>query len=163
MLQRLELILVQLKLFQNHMVALQRLCRAEAQGKGCLFGMVLDQAFHRVETAVYRAAVLSRKAKILPARLFLIAGDMDCMLHQLRHAFIFCGRDRDNRRLEQSLHRVDVDRSAVFPHLVHHVQGDNHRHIHLQKLHRQIQVPLDVGRVHNIDHCIRLVLQDKIS
>ena len=40
--------------------------------------------------------------------------------------------------------------------LVHHVQRQHHGHLQLQQLQGQVEVPLDVGGVHNVDDAVRL-------
>ena len=87
---------------------------------------------------------------------------MDGVIHQLRHALVLRGGNRHHRHAQLSLHGVDVDASAVGRDLVHHVQGHHHGHSHLQKLHGQIQVPLDVGGVHDVDDAVGLFVQDEV-
>ena len=138
MLQHVRLIGIQCQLLQNQRVALDCLCRRKAHGKLRFFCMVLDQMDHRMDAAVHRTAVVAPVAKILLERMLLIFCNMDRMLHQLVHALIFCRRNRDNGHPEQRLHAVYIDRPVISDHLIHHVQRDQHRNIHLQKLHRQI-------------------------
>ena len=74
------------------------------------------------------------------------------MADQLIDAFIFRGGNRDDRDAEHGLHIVHTDRTAVSGQLVHHVDGEDHRAIELHQLHREIQVPVDIRRVDNIDN-----------
>ena len=48
-------------------------------------------------------------------------------------------------------------------HLVHHIQGHHHRPAQLQQLQRQVQVPFQIGGVHNVNDHIRLIPDDEIS
>ena len=125
--------------------------------------MIFDQMADRVQAAVYCAAVVFGPAEILAKRSLLIFCHMDRMSYQLIDAFIFGSGDRDYRHTEHRFHAVDIDGASVSVHLVHHVKRDDHRYIHLQKLHGQIQVSFDVGRVDDVDDALRLFIDDKIS
>ena len=87
---------------------------------------------------------------------------MDGMIDQLMNALVFGGRDGNDRHTEQALHSVDIDAAPVLCHLIHHVQGDNHGPVHLQKLHGQIHIPLNVGGIYDIDDSPGLLIEDKI-
>ena len=87
---------------------------------------------------------------------------MDGVLHQLVHALVLGRRDGDDGDAQHLLHGVYVDKALVPDHLVHHVQGQNHGHVHLQQLHGEIQVALDVGGIHNVDDGPGLLLQHKV-
>ena len=55
-----------------------------------------------------------------------------------------------------------VDLVAVLFHLVHHVEGDDHRPLQLEQLHGQVQVALKVRTIHDVDDGIRLFVDDVI-
>ncbi len=115
-----------------------------------------------MQTPVHCAPVVVRLTEILPSRAFLIFGDMHRMVRQLRNPLVFCRGNRYNRNTEQLLQLIDTDCAPVFPHLVHHIQCKHHRNIQLQKLHCQIQIALNVGRVHNIDNSLWVLIKHKI-
>ena len=115
-----------------------------------------------VQTPVYSAAVVALIAEILPERPLLIVGDMDRVVHEFLDAFAVDGRNRDHGNAQQRFQLVDVDGSAVAPDLVHHIEGDDHGDVHFQQLHGQIEVALNIGRVHDVDDGAGLLLQDKI-
>ena len=100
--------------------------------------------------------------EILSHRPFLILRNMKCMFHEFLYALVFGCRNRNDRYPEQFLHQIDIDRSMVTGYFIHHIQCDYHRNIHLQKLHRQVQIALDVGCIDNIDHRFRLIFKYKI-
>ena len=127
-----------------------------------LFGVILNQVHDRMNTAVHRSSVIVFITEILPKRMLLILGDVKRMFNQLVYALVFRRRDRNDRYAEQRLHPVDIDKALIADHLVHHVQCKDHRNIHLQQLHRQIQIPFDIGRVQNVDDRLRLFFQHKI-
>ncbi len=56
-----------------------------------------------------------------------------------------------------------IDVVAIFLHLVHEVQGDNHGPLQLQKLDSQIQISLKIGGIYNIDNHIRAIIYNIIS
>ena len=125
--------------------------------------MVLDQVGNGVDAAVDGTAVVIFPAEILPRGLLLIPRDVQRVADQLLNALILRGRDGDDRHAEQLLHGVDVDRAAICPHLVHHIQRDDDGRIHFQKLHREVQIPLYISRVHDVDDRFRLLFDDKIA
>ena len=115
-----------------------------------------------MQTAVHCAAVVLLAAEILPQGLFLVAGDVHRVAHQLVHALALGGGDGHHRHPQHLLHAVYVHRAAVAGHLVHHVQGDDHGQPHLQQLHAQVEVAFDVGGVHNVDDGLGLLFQHKV-
>ena len=120
--------------------------------------MVLDQVHDSVQAAVYRSSMILRVTEVLPSRLFLILCHMQCMLDQLSDTLIFRCGDRDDRDAEQLLHLIDEHGAAIVAHLIHHVQGEHHRHIELHQLHRQIQVSLNIRRIDDIDNALRVLI-----
>ena len=158
MLQRLLFIFIQPELIQYEVVALRELRRCEPHRDPCLFCMVVDQVHDSVQAAVYRSAMILRVTEVLPSRLFLILCHMQCMLDQLSDTLIFRCGDRDDRDAEQLLHLIDEHGAAIVAHLIHHVQGEHHRHIELHQLHRQIQVSLNIRRIDDIDNALRVLI-----
>ncbi len=150
-LEHLRLVRVERELLEDARVALGELARGEADGQLRASGVVFDQVDRGVQTAVHRAAVVVLAAEVLPLRLLLIAGDVHRVVHQLVHALVLHRRDRHHRHPQQRLHGVDVDGAAVAGDLVHHVERHDHRHVHLQQLHGEIEVSLDVAGVHDVD------------
>ena len=59
-------------------------------------------------------------------------------------------------------HSLHVDGAAAGGDLIHHVQGQYHGNTHLHQLERQVQVPLDIGGVHDINEAVGLLVQDEI-
>ena len=55
-----------------------------------------------------------------------------------------------------------VDHVPLFLHLVHEVHRQRHGTLQLQKLHGQVQVPLQVGGVHDVDDGVGLLLDDEL-
>ena len=163
MLQHFLFVLIEFKLCQDLFISLDQLARRKAGGQRGALGVVLDEMPHGVQRAVHRAAVVLDAAKVLPQRRFLVARDVHGMTHQLVHALVLRRRDRHDRHAQHALHRVDVHRAAVAGQLVHHVQRHDHRHVHLQQLHRQIQIALDVRRVDDVDDGLGLSLQHEIA
>ena len=112
---------------------------------------------------MYRAAVISLIAEIHPPGFLTIVRHMDCMTHQLVHALVFCRRDGHYRNAQISFHLVDMYGTAVTPHLVHHIERQHHGDPQFHQLHGQIEIPLDIGGVHDIDNTRRFFAYDKLS
>ena len=69
------------------------------------------------------------------------------------------GHDRDAKLQRQAF---AVDPVAVLFHLVHHVEGNDHRPLQLKQLHGQVQVALKVRTIHDVDDGIRFFVDDVI-
>ena len=163
MLQRLALVHVQSQLVHDPFISLDQFTGGKPQRKTCLFGVILDQVRDRMQAAVYSSAMIRGITEVLTSRFLLVFRDMDRMAHQLVHTLILGGRDRNYGNAQHILHPVDIDGPAVSSDLVHHIQCKNGRDTHLQKLHCQIEIALNIGGIHDIDDGFRLLLQDKIS
>ncbi len=150
------------QLFQNQVVPLHQLPGGEGHRQAGGLPVVLDEVADRVEAPVEGPAVVVLAAEVLAERPLLVFRHVDGVVHQLRHALVFRRGDGHHRHPQHGLHAVDVDGPPVAPELVHHVQGHHHGHVHLQKLHGQIQVPLEVGGVHDVDDGPGLFLQDEV-
>ncbi len=102
-------------------------------------------------------------AKILFERSFLILCNMYRVLYQLVNALVLSRRNRDNRYAEHSFHGVNVYRALITDNLIHHIQGNYHRDIHLKQLHCQIKISLDIGCVNDIYYRLWFIIEHKIS
>ena len=72
------------------------------------------------------------------------------------------GGDRDHRHPQLVGQLGKVDLIPVPGHLVHEVQRHHHGPLQLQQLGGQVQVPLDVGGVHNVDDGVRPLAHDEV-
>ena len=125
--------------------------------------LVLDQVPHRVQTAVHRAALFVGGAEVVPLGFFLIVGDMDGVLDKLVNALVFRGGYRHDGHAEHRFQCIDIDRAAVRGQLIHDIERHHHRNIHLQQLHGEVEVALDVRRVDDIDDRPRLFVKHKAA
>ena len=82
---------------------------------------------------------------------------------QMRDAVAAAGDHRHHRTAEPCGQRVDIDADAPVAGDVHHVERHQHRHPHFQQLRRQVQVPLEVGGVEDIDDEVRLAGQHELA
>ena len=87
----LGLVLRQLQLREDHLVALDDFRRGEADGKSGFLGVILDQVRDGMQTPVDGAALIIRSAEILPKRHFLVFCDMDRVADELVDALVFGG------------------------------------------------------------------------
>ena len=55
-----------------------------------------------------------------------------------------------------------MDGAAVSLYLIHHIQGKDHRNIELHQLHREIQIPLDVRSIYDVDDTRGMLIQNKL-
>ena len=125
--------------------------------------MVLDEVHDAVKAAMDGAPVVVRAAEILTPRALLVMGNVDCVANELVYALVAHGRNGNDRDAQHVFHLVDANRAAVTLHLVHHVQSEHHRHVELHELHRQVQVPLDVGGVDDVYDGARFLFEDELA
>lgn len=83
------------------------------------------------------------------------------MADQFFNPLSFCRGNRDHRNSKRLFHLIHQHRTAVYSQFVHHIQCDDHRESQFQKLHRQIQVSLNIRGVYNIDDPFRFLLDHK--
>ena len=150
----LLLVLIEPQRVDHSLISLDHLRRRKSHRNVNCGAVVLDQVHDRVNTAVHGSAVVFRSAEILPSGFLLIAGHMDGVVDQLVNALVGGRRDRDDRDAHHLFHLVDSDTAPVAAHLVHHVDRQDHGNADLHQLHGQIQVPLDVGGVHDVDDAL---------
>ena len=158
MLQELFFILIQLELFQDQFIPFCQFACRKSYRNVCLLCMILDQMHDPVQASVYCSAMVICITEILSPRTFLIFCHMHGMLDQFANSFILRSRDWNNRYSKFLLHLIYQDRTAVVPHLIHHIQCQNHRNIQLHQLHGQIQVPLNIGCINDIDDSLWMLI-----
>ena len=158
-LQQLPLVLVQGQPVRQIVAALDELGGAEPGRNAHAVGVVGDQVDHRVDAAVNGGVV---GAEVRDLRQHMAPGHRECLVHQLRHALALGGGNGHHRNAQRTAHFLHVHGAAVGADLVHHVQGQHHRHPQLQQLQRQIEVALDVGGVHDVDDAVGLLLKDVV-
>ena len=143
-------IFVKRQLLCNKGLALCQLCCRKSNGDSRRLRMILDQMHDSVEATVDRTALVGGVTKVLSARALLIARYVKCVGDKLVNALVLCrgnGHYGDSQRL---LQLVYSNGTAVFSHLVHHVQRKNHGNVELHQLHGKIEVALDVGGVNYV-------------
>lgn len=84
------------------------------------------------------------------------------MLDELVDALVVCGRDGHDGNAELCLEHVDVDAAAVCHDLIHHVEGDDERHVEFHELQAQIEVALDVRTVDDVDDGVGLLVKHEL-
>ncbi|CDD53729.1 putative uncharacterized protein [Ruminococcus sp. CAG:379] len=162
MLQSVLLILVQLQLLQHISIAPCQLGGGKPKRNSRVRRMILDQTHDPVDTPMHGTAAAVGIAEILSAGALLVLGNVERMVDQLVNALILGGRNGHHRHPQCLLHFIDEDGTAILPHLVHHIQRHHHGNIQLQQLHGQVQIPLNVGSVHNIDDAPGFFLENEL-
>ena len=162
MLQHFLLIGIQIKLRKDQRIALDGLVGCKGEGEAGTLCMVLDDGFDRMVRAVDGSAVIILGAEILNLRFLLVLCDVKCVADQLVDALVSGSGNRNDGDAEEGLHAVDINGAVVGFDLIHHVERNDHRNLHFQKLHGKIEVSLDVGGVDDVDNGARLVIQNKI-
>ena len=157
-LQHFQLVLIQLQTLNDICISLDDLSSGKTAGDAGGLRMILDQMRDGVNTAVYRAIA----AEIHPLRRAAFPDGLNGNFDQFIYALVLRRGDGNNGNSQFTAHGGDVDGAAVAANLVHHVEREHHGDLHFQKLERQVEIPLDVGGVHNVDDAVRLFVQDEI-
>ena len=163
MLQHLFFILIQFQCLENQRIPFCQLRCRKTDRYLCCLCMIFDQMHDPMQTSMYRTTIFIGITVINLPWPFLIFRHMQSMSYQFINTFILRRRNRNHRYPQHLFHLVDQNRSAVFPHLIHHIQCKHHRNIQLHQLHGQIQIPLNIGSIHNVDDSLRMFIQHKIS
>ena len=83
------------------------------------------------------------------------AGGGHGQIRRLGHTGVLQGGDGAHSAPQLSAQGVSVNPVAAALHHIHHVDGHHHRDAHLRQLGGQIEIPLQVGAVYNIQYHIR--------
>ena len=158
MFQGFDFILGKLQFLGQRGVAFDELGGAEAPGNPHQGGVVFDEMHHRMDAAVHGTF----RTEILHGGDFLFPGGFHAAVHQFPQALALDGGNGHHGHAQGFGQALDVDGAAVFPDLVHHIQGDDHGHPQGHQLQRQIEIALDIGGVHDIDDAVGLLLQQEI-
>ena len=157
-LDQLQLVLVQGQARRDIRVPLDELGGGEPDGDAGLFRVVLDLVDHRVDAPVDRTG----GAEVVHRGVHLVPCGLDSDLHQLVHALVLHGGDGDHRDAQGLGEPLDIDGAAAGGDLVHHVQSQHHGDPHLHQLEGQVQIPLDVGCVHDVDEAVGPLVEDEV-
>ena len=152
-----------MQLIKDQFIAFDQFGCRKTNRKVIVTGMILDQMGDSVKASVDGASVIILIAIIPAYRALLIVSHMDGMPDQLFDSFTAGCRDRNDRNSQECLQVIDPDGAPVSPHLIHHIEGDDHRYIHLQQLHGEVEISLDVGGVQNINDRFGLLVQDEVA
>ena len=101
-------------------------------------------------------------AKVHSFWFLAVSSHLQSRINQLGDAFIFTGRDGNDRNAQGLLHFTDFDGAAVGPHLIHHVQRNDHGNVQFYQLQAQIKIPFDVGSINDINNAVRMRIDQKI-
>ena len=124
--------------------------------------MILDQMPHRMDAAVYGTIMIVLSQN--PAA----AAVPDILRHGLHGGSVrphlrFSQQNGDYGYSQECLHGIHIDGTVIAGDFIHHVQGYDHGNVHFQQLHGQIQITLDIRRIHDINDSSGFLIQDKIT
>ena len=102
-------------------------------------------------------------AEILALRALPVARHVYGMLHQFVHALVPRRRNGNDGNAQLMLHLVEEYGAAVAVHFVHHVQCQHPGDVQFQELHCQIEIPLYIGGIDNVDDGVRMFFQHEAS
>ena len=151
MLDGLHLVLGKAECPGHKRIAFDKLAGGKAYGDTSALGMILDEMHNAMQAAMNSSAMIGHIAKVLTGRRFLVVSHMNSMTYELIDTLVLHSADRNDRDAQQLFHLVDADGTAVTLHFIHHIEGQNHRDAQLHELHRQVEVALDIGSIHDID------------
>ena len=148
--------LVQLQFRQHLFISLKELDGIPAEIM--LLHLILDGLLNVGDGVLHTAGEHMRQ----------LAGALgQCQLHGLFRcrcaALALEGADLHHRAAQGLAELFSVDPVAVFSHQVHHVHRHHHRQPQLDQLSGEVEVPLDVGAVHDVQNGIRLLAYQVVS
>ena len=94
--------------------------------------MVFNEMYDGMYCPVNGTAILIILTEVMVYRFFLVSGNVDGMVDQFINALVLGCGDRYYRYSQHVFHSVDVYRTAIAGHLIHHVKSYDHRHVHFQ-------------------------------
>ena len=162
-LDRLLLGVAQGELGRDGLVPLDELARRESHRELGSLRPLQDDVSDRLVAAAQAVVVLAGQVDYRLGRPLLVAGHVQGVAGDFLHALAGRRAYGDYRHAEHPFHAVDVNRAAVARELVHHVQRHHHGHAHLEALHGQVQVALDVGGVHDVDDAPRMLVHHEVA
>ena len=118
---------------------------------------------YKVRHGVYAPVNGTGCAKVLHGGPRFCFCGFNSRFNKLGYTLVFGGAYGNGRHTQKLGYKLYINRSAVTANLVHHIKRQNHRNIQFQKLHGQIQVALNVRRIHDIDDSLRVLLQNKLT
>ena len=163
MFYRLFLVLIKSKPVKYEMISLYDLGSSESKRQICRLYMILYKMRHRMYTSVNSSAKLILITEVLSSRLFLILGYMYGVSYKLIHTLVFCRRYRHNRGSKHCLHPIYIYGARITCDLIHHVECDDNRYLHLKKLHCEIHISLYISSVYYIDDSLWVIIKHKVS
>ena len=120
----------------------------------------------RMDAPVHRAygvtGIIAFQAKVKALGLLLRPGNKQGVINELVNALVPGGGDGNDGDAQNVLQLIDAHGAAVGADLVHHVEGQHHGNLQLHQLHGQVQVPFNVGGVHNIDDAVGPLVHEKV-
>ena len=119
-----------------------------------------------MDAPVHRAygvtGIIAFQAKVKALGLLLRPGNKQGVINELVNALVPGGGDGNDGDAQNVLQLIDAHGAAVGADLVHHVEGQHHGNLQLHQLHGQVQVPFNVGGVHNIDDAVGPLVHEKV-
>ena len=162
MLQHFLLVAVETELLEDQFIPLDQFACGKPDREASLFGVVFDQVPDRMDRSVNGPAVIFLAAEILQERFLLIFCNVDGVIDELGYALVFGSGNGDDGGSQHGLHFIDIDHAAVSGQFVHHIESYDHGDVHLEELHRQVHIALDIGGIHYVDNGVGFTLKDKI-
>ena len=144
-------VFIQIEFLKDEFVTLGNFARSKAPRQLRFNGMVFDRVSDGVDATVNCAFVVFRATEILLNGVLLIVRDVQRVVNEFGNAFIARSRNRHHRNAQQGFHFVNANGAPVVSDFVHHVKCQNHGLTQFKQLHREVQISLDIGRVHNVD------------
>ena len=163
MFQHFFFVLIQMKAVENQGITFCQFGSGKTNRDTCFCSMIFNQMHNGMETTVNSTPIVIGVTVINFGWFLLIFCHVKSMRDQFINPFVFGSGDRDDRNTKHLFHLIDMDGASVFPDFIHHVQCKNHRNIQFHELHGQIQVPLNIGGIHNIDNSFWMLVQHKVS
>ena len=123
--------------------------------------VLLDQELDAVDALLQFLTVVDVNMSGQPLVVLLV--DLDDGVQQFRDSGSVTADGRADRHSEKVTKLLDVKAVSPRPKLIVHIQSHHYTEVHIDDLGREVEVSLDVGSVHDVDHDIRNVLNQVLT
>ncbi len=157
MFNNMLLVIVEMQQSHGWLIAFHQFGSCKAQGKPGFCRLVHNNMGDGVDGFVNLAFT-----EIVFPGLLVFRGNADGNIYQFVTSFVFPCRNGNNGNAQFFREFCHIDGVAAGTNFVHHIQGDDHWNAQFDKLKGEIEVPFDIGGIHDIDDAVWVFIQDKI-
>ena len=157
-LYKLKLVIVKLKHFNKVAVVFYKLCCTKPRRDAEFDSVVLYLVGNAVNASVHRPL----RTEIGYLWKYFLLSHVDSVRNKLAYSLVFSSTDWNYRDAEHFGDALDIYRTAVISHFIHHIQRYYHRNMHFKQLKGKIEVSFNIRGIDDVYYAIGLFIYDKI-